>query len=163
MDVIQGMRKRHKRITKAIAADCHVDWASYLIQSGYITPSYLRPFTAMTTVIKSYLLPLINHVAQKPDLTSIALVLIILFLSLKVLNMLWQAVMFWVRLATRIVFWGGAIVLLLWLFNRGVDGAIEDVGYWTRVWNGNYQYWKDQTQSARALHDNFKTGFGKPR
>lgn len=117
----------------------------------------------MTNTMQSYILPLFEHVTQKPDLTSILLVLVILFLSLKLLNMLVQAVMFWVRLASRIAFWGGAIVLLLWFFNRGVDGAMEDVGYWTRVWNGEYEYWKDQTKSAKATHNGFGKGFGRPR
>lgn len=115
----------------------------------------------MATGVRSYVIPLVDHVRQKPDLASIVLVLIILFLSLKLLNMLWQAVMFWVRLATRIAFWSGAIVLLLWVFNRGVDGVVEDVGYWTRIWNGEYQYWKDQTQSAKAMHGTVPERFGR--
>lgn len=117
----------------------------------------------MTSIIRSYLLPLIDQVAKKPDLASIALVLLILFLSLKVLNMLWQAVMFWVRLATRIIFWGGAIVLVLWVVNRGMDGAIEDIGHWTRVWSGEYDYWKDQAQSAKGIQGAFKPRHGRSR
>jgi len=157
MDAVQGMYGPSPGL-KLSSSEQHADWASYLLQTGYITPSYLRPFTVLTSAVKSYLLPLIDHVAQKPDLASIALVLLILFLSLKVLNMLWQAVMFWVRLATRIVFWGGAIVLVLWIVNRGADGVAEDVGHWTRVWSGEYEYWKDQSQSVKAMHDNFRIG-----
>ncbi|KAL1305653.1 hypothetical protein AAFC00_007247 [Neodothiora populina] len=127
------------------------DWATYLIQAGYVTPSYLQPLTTATNIARSYILPIIHKFIEKPDLASIALVLVILFLSLKVLNMLWQAVVFWMRLATRIAFWGGAIVLVLWLANRGFDGAVEDVNYWSRVWSGEYTYWKDQTQSAKSL------------
>ena len=77
--------------------------------------------------------------------------------------MLWQAVMFWVRLATRIVFWGGAIVLVLWVVNRGADGAMEDVAYWTRVWTGEYEHWKDQAQSVKAIHEGFRTGSKRSR
>ena len=133
------------------------------MQSGLITPTYLRPFTTLTSAIRSYLLPLIDRVAQKPDLASILLVLLILFLSLKILNMLWQAVMFWVRLATRIIFWGGAAVIALWIANRGVDGAVEDMQHWSQVWTGEYQHWKDRSQSVKAVHDTFRAGAKRGR
>lgn len=127
------------------------------MQNGYITPSYLRPFTTILSTTKAYLLPLINHVVQKPDLASIALVLVILFLSLKLFNMLWQAVMFWVRLATRLAFWGGGLLVVLWLVNRGVDGAMEDVEYWSRIWKGEYSYWKTQAESTKLMRDGGST------
>ncbi|GAB7350825.1 hypothetical protein MBLNU459_g1359t1 [Dothideomycetes sp. NU459] len=139
------------------------DWAAYILQSGYVTPSYLRPFMAISSTIQTYLIPAIERVIQKPDLATIALMLLILFLSLKLLNMLWQAVMFWVRLATRIVFWGGLIVLGFWLANRGAEGAMEDVGYWTGVWKSNYEHWKDQAESAKLVRDNLGTGGARRR
>lgn len=133
------------------------------MQSGYIMPSYLQPITGLIAAARSYVLPLVDHLTKKPDLASIALVLLILFLSLKVLNMLWQAVMFWVRLATRIIFWGGAIVVALWVVNRGMDGVVEDVGHWTQIWSSEYQHWSDQSQSARTMKNKFGAGSRRGR
>lgn len=81
--------------------------------------------------------------------------LLILFLSLKLLNMLWQAVMFWIRLATRIVFWGGATVLAFWIVHRGIDGAMDDLGYWTGVWKGELEHWQEKAESAKITQKNF--------
>jgi hypothetical protein len=83
---------------------------------------------------------------EKPDLTKIALTLVILYLSLKLLNMLVQSVLFWVRLAFRISFWGGLAVLAFWISQRGIDGAAEDLEYWYRVWKGELEYYKGQAE-----------------
>lgn len=107
------------------------------------------------------MLPLIDRVSQKPDLATIALLLIIFFLSLKLLDMLWQAVMFWLRLVRRIVFWGGLALLGLWMYNRGPEGAMEDIGYWFDVWAGEYRYWKEQAETARMVRDRVGNGRGR--
>lgn len=87
--------------------------------------------------------------SEKPDLATIALLLIILFISLKILNMLYQAVMFWVRLAQRIIFWGSIIAIGVWLYNRGPDGAMEDMGYLASTFWQEYQFWKERSDAAR--------------
>ncbi|KAK4993951.1 hypothetical protein LTR50_000166 [Elasticomyces elasticus] len=134
------------------------NWASYLLHSDTFVPAPLRPLYSLGTTFKSYLLPLLDRVTQNPDLATIVLVLIILFLSLKILNMLWQAVMFWVRLATRIVFWGGIILTGLWVWNRGLGGVADDLGYWSGVWGEEYQYWKEQANAAGLLRENLGAG-----
>lgn len=126
-----------------------------------MTPAYLRPIYTITSTIRSYLLPLLDQITKKPDLASIVLLLIILFLSLRILNMLWRAVMFWVRLAYRVVFWGGLVMAGLWIYSRGVDGAVEDVGYWTGIWTKEYEYWKDQAEAARLVGNRMGQGNGR--
>ncbi|GAB7365502.1 hypothetical protein MBLNU230_g6575t1 [Neophaeotheca triangularis] len=130
------------------------DWAVHFLHSNDNDYSpYLRQAlnytTLLTTYARAYLLPLITNLTQKPDLATIALLLVIFFISLKILNMLYQAVMFWVRLAWRIVFWGGAVLLGLWLYTRGPEGVMNDFGYWMEAWGREYKYWKDQEAGAR--------------
>ena len=110
---------------------------------------YARQLYSVISTIKSYLYTLIDQVSKKPDLATIALLLIIVFISLKILNMLWQTVVFWVRLAARIVFWGGLVALAVWMYSRGPEGVMEDVGYWYSVWNDEHAYWREREKAAR--------------
>ena len=87
--------------------------------------------------------------SSKPDLATLALLLIILFLSLKILNILVQTLLFWLRLAKRIAFWGGLLGLGVWMYTRGPEGVGEDLGYWWSVWNQDYQYWSERERVAR--------------
>lgn len=89
--------------------------------------------------------------------------LVILYISLKLVNMLVQSVLFWARLAFRITFWGGLVVLAFWLSQRGVDGAAEDVGYWYRMWKGELDYYKSQAEQIAQQHSHgygAKSGYG---
>ena len=54
--------------------------------------------------------------------------------------MLAQTVLFWFRLARKVIWWGGLLALGLWMYTRGPEGAMEDVGYWWNVWNKDYEY-----------------------
>jgi hypothetical protein len=48
-------------------------------------------------------------------------------------------------------FWGGLIGIALWMYARGPDGVAQDVQYWYDTWNREYQYWKEQENSAKFL------------
>lgn len=128
------------------------DWAAYLFGDHDALQNYgpyARQFYSLVSTAKSYILPLIDQVSRKPDLATIALLLIILFVSLKILDMLWQTMLFWLRLARKIVFWGGLAALALWLYTRGPDGVMEDVEYWLQVWNHEHEYWRERERAAR--------------
>lgn len=113
---------------------------------------YARQVFGIISTLKSYLIPIIDQLSQKPDLATIALLLIIVLVSLKILDMLYQTVMFWIRLVWRVVFWGGLAALALWMYTRGPDGVAEDMQYLFETWNGEYQNFKDQERVARLMH-----------
>lgn len=94
-------------------------------------------------------MPLLNQAINKPDLMTIVLLLVVLFLSLKILNVMWQAVLFWLRMFKRIVFWGGLSAVGFWLWTRGPDGVVEDVQYWMEVWNNEHTYWREKERAAQ--------------
>jgi hypothetical protein len=91
---------------------------------------------------------------KTPDLTSIALLIIALFISLKVLGMLYRAVMFWIHLAFRVAFYVGLGMTGVWIYTRGAEGALEDVSYWKGYWQGEYQRWNKNQRIVNAA------GFG---
>jgi hypothetical protein len=95
----------------------------------------------------------IYQATKNPDLATIALLLVILFVSLKLLNMLLQSLLFWFRLARSIAFWGGLAVLALWMWTRGPEGMVEDAGYWMHVWSKEYEYWREREGAARLARN----------
>ena len=111
------------------------EWSSYLLSSSNPFRPYILPFLSYTSILKAYTAPLINALTQKPDLATLALLLVIIFLSLKILNMLLSTVMFWLRLAARILFWGSLAIVGLWMWTRGPEGILDDLGYWGRAWS----------------------------
>jgi len=130
-----------------------LDWAAYFLDQSpeaYATYTpYLWPFYNALNTVKSWILPIIDQISHKPDLATIALLLVIVLVSLKILDMLWQTVIFWFKLAKRILFWGGLAALGLWLWSRGPEGMMQDVQYWQEAWSSEYGYWKEQEKMAR--------------
>ncbi|PNS19780.1 Sexual differentiation process protein isp4 [Sphaceloma murrayae] len=103
--------------------------------------------------VQSTLVPFFLRITDKPDLASLALLLILLFISLKVLNLLYQAVMWWVRLFFRLVFWGAIIAVVTWVVARGPDGVVDDIGGLVDTFKGEYSYWQARDQEARYFKD----------
>lgn len=157
MDLVQG--KPCKKLTCIlVSANTTPDWASYLLSSDSPVRPYLAYALSYSSYVRAYTMPIMNAVTQKPDLATIALLLVILFLSLKLLNMLWQAVMFWVRLAYRIVFWGGLAAMALWMWTRGPDGVMEDLNTLAMAWGEEYKYWKEREGMARGNQQPYGRG-----
>ena len=104
-------------------------------------------FTLQST-FTSTLLPLISStlssITTKPDLASIVLLLVVLFLSLKVLGMLLNTVLWWVRLVFRLAFWGGIVGVGLWVWIRGAEGVVGDLQSLSGVWAEEYRYWQEK-------------------
>jgi len=127
-----------------------LDWAHNLLGGDYAayTP-YAYQLYSFVRTLQSWTLQLVDQVSHKPDLATIALLLIIVLVSLKILNMLFQTVLFWFRLARTLAFWGGFVALALWLYSRGPEGMVEDVQYWYDVWMGQYGHWKEQEKLAQ--------------
>lgn len=130
-----------------------VDWAAHLLGDHYATyqtySPYARQAWSFISIARSYALLLVDQVTRKPDLATIALLLIVIFISLKILDILWQTVMFWVRMLRRVVFWGGLVALAAWMWTRGPDGVAEDVGYWVGVWQAEKKHWVERERVAR--------------
>ncbi|KAK1068766.1 hypothetical protein LTR74_005424 [Friedmanniomyces endolithicus] len=133
------------------------DWAAHFLsthptQALLLAPytPYLSTLTSALILAKSWLLHLIDTVSHKPDLATLALLLVIVLVSLKIVDMLWQTLLFWVRLVRRLLFWGGAVGLAVWLWSRGPAGVVEDVGYWVGAWRMEYAGWKEREMGARG-------------
>lgn len=123
-------------------ADYIVFLPSSLHQSAYF-------LTSATSRISYALNLLLDHVKQKPDIASIALLVLLLFISLQMLKLLYRTVIFWVTLAFRIVLYGGMAAIGLWFWTRGIDGVQEDFEGIVAYWNGQYEFYKKQQAATR--------------
>ncbi|RYO29253.1 hypothetical protein AA0111_g6279 [Alternaria arborescens] len=92
----------------------------------FLPPSFASPllqllttFFGISRTLTTHLSPLLNKLITQPDVASILALLAIFFISLKILDMMYRAVIFWVNLALRLVFWGGILVVGFWVYNRG--------------------------------------------
>ncbi|KAJ9647790.1 hypothetical protein H2199_001565 [Coniosporium tulheliwenetii] len=136
-------------------------WTYHLL--GYYTPAYLKPLYTLRDTLSSTLSPLLTRVTTNPDLTSILLLLALLFLSIKILDAAARALLFWVRLAVRLAFWGALAVGGLWVWTRGVEGTVEDLESLGRVWMGEYERFKEAGREGppgRGWDQRREGGFG---
>jgi hypothetical protein len=60
--------------------------------------------------------------------------------------MAYRAVMFWVFLAYRLVVWGAIITIGLWVYNRGLEGFVDDVRDLADYWTEQYQKYSDEVK-----------------
>lgn len=123
----------------------------HLLSEHGNVPPYMRQVYSILSLVQSYALLLVDKISTKPDLTTIALLLVIVLVSLKILDMLYQTVLWWLRMIKSAVFWGGLIGLALWMYTRGPDGVAEDIQHWANTWSGEYQYWKEQERNQNIF------------
>ena len=84
---------------------------------------------------------------------SIALLLVILFVSLKLLDMAWRAMVFWLNLAAKIVFWASMVMLVTWIWTRGPDGFMGDMQDLVAFWSKEYHDTKMRARVEKELRN----------
>ncbi|KAF2120737.1 nuclear pore assembly and biogenesis-domain-containing protein [Lophiotrema nucula] len=126
-----------------------------------VLPRFLPPsiyntlFTTLTTAfglfrtLQAHLTPLFTRIINQPDITSLLIVAVVLLVSLKILDMAYRAVMFWVNLVVKLVLWGGIAILGVWMWNRGIDGFVDDVQELVEYWMDQYQNFSSEVKGAR--------------
>lgn len=66
---------------------------------------------------------------------------------------MYRAIMFWVNMAIRLAFWGSIAVLGVWVYNRGVDGFVEDAGGLIEHWMGEYERFSGEVKGRREREE----------
>lgn len=67
--------------------------------------------------------------ADAPNLTTLALLAVLLFISLKLLNILRKTLLYWIGLVIRLATWGLVAAVGLYVWHRGVEQSMEDLGW----------------------------------
>ncbi|KAL9007160.1 MAG: hypothetical protein Q9188_000094 [Gyalolechia gomerana] len=119
----------------------------YNLYSTYYTPcvAYIRPLQHALLIAESYfyryLFPMLYPIialstrlfraalTEQPSLLSLALLAVLLVISLKVLDMVRRTVIYWISLAIRLVMYVGVVIVGMWVYQRGVEQSLEDLGW----------------------------------
>lgn len=152
-DALHAMKGKHKPVARSSifrrVLMQFLDFLSFMFTQYAI---WLSPISRGLITVQALFMPLITRLTTKPDLPSITLLLVVLYVSLKLMNMLRRAVVFWVMLAFRLVFWGGLGIAALYVYNRGIEDTIEDISRWYGIWMGEYEYWQERGQQAHERY-----------
>lgn len=157
MDLIDGKPALFALTLQSLILTKALGWLHLLRQ--HLSLSHFHTAYRILTTIQSYTTYTVTYLSAlsaslsgstSPSLISIALLVVILFLSLQMLNMLWKWLKWWVYMAGKIAFYGGLIVLGLWLWSRGPDGFVADVEHLVGYFLMEYQYYKRQAEQANV-------------
>ncbi|PLB43923.1 hypothetical protein P170DRAFT_514222 [Aspergillus steynii IBT 23096] len=145
------VRSSYQKII-ASSATAHLEHA----RSTYLDPcidhlraSYLDPFIIQ---------PLANLLTNMPDLLSVFVLLLALFISLKVLDYGRRLVMFWVTLALRLVYWGFIIGAGVYVYNAGLEKAAQDLGWFYGLVKGGVESFQNGAQGQGQAQSSASTG-----
>lgn len=103
---------------------------------------------------------LVDAMEGSPTASSVVVPLVILTVAVIVLNWIRRMVMWWTRMAFRLVFWATIVALGAWVWNRGIEASLRDtfvlggkiVGYCAVVkdiWVAEYKRYEDQQKKTR--------------
>ncbi|KAH5988565.1 hypothetical protein HBI82_204080 [Parastagonospora nodorum] len=146
--------QRQSRNPKSMSPSKSLNYASLLprlLPMSLANPllTLLSTGLGITRTLQTHLNPLITRLVTQPDVASILALIVILFLSLKILDMMYRAVMFWINMFIRIAIWGSVLVVGLWVYNRGPEGFVEDVSGLAEFWMGEFQKYTGEVKEYR--------------
>lgn len=107
------------------------------LRSEYIQPYLIEPLSTFLTTSTAM-----------PDLFSIVLLVIIFYISIRVLDYARRVIMFWVMLAFRLAFWGSVLGFAWYVYRVGIDTAGRDVGWLFGVISGFIQDFQQRAVAA---------------
>lgn len=121
------------------------------------------------------LAPLLDRLTQalysSPDIVVLGFFCLILVLVFQVLSWLRRALVFWTRIAFRMVFYAGLVALAASVWQRGLEASWSDAmavgatllkyGGWVKdVWMSEYQKYEQQGQQTRGGYSSPRAGAG---
>ncbi|KUL91508.1 hypothetical protein ZTR_01591 [Talaromyces verruculosus] len=98
------------------------------IQQNYLEPYLLVPLANIIDTSSSAF--------SSANILSLLTLLLAIYISLRILDYARRVIMFWVMLVVRLTFWAAVIGIGLWVYNVGVETAIQDAGWFWGVVQG---------------------------
>jgi hypothetical protein len=112
------------------------DEAATQIQSFLLSQSSpLRNLSRLLSTVTAHMYPLFAtaldrlaaFVSASPNIVSAALVLVLAVLILQILSMVHRMVLYFTRLAFRMLFWAAVVALMAAAWQRGLEHSLRDV------------------------------------
>ncbi|KAF2002840.1 hypothetical protein P154DRAFT_461780 [Amniculicola lignicola CBS 123094] len=128
-----------------------------LLPPSLLTPTIkiISTTFGIAKTLQSHLTPFLSKIITKPDVASIILLVILLVVSLKILDMAFRAVLFWIKLVLRLAMWGAIGSIGLWVYTRGVDGFIDDVSGLAEHWKAEYDRYSGEVKGYKSQQERF--------
>ena len=104
----------------------------YLAQSysyRYVFPA-LYPVYRFTTFLLSRVLN------DNPDIWTLVVLAIVLFISMKALDILRRQIIYMISVTLRLLLWGTVALVGFYVYQRGVEQTLEDAGWLMGFLNG---------------------------
>lgn len=106
----------------------------------------LKAMTLATTIIN-------NTMHDENWMSKLGLTIAIIVLSFFAIKMVYNAIMSWIRFAFKFGFILGSIAIMVWIWNRGLDGSVEDLRFLFQFWTEQYYKYESQAKSHKAWYD----------
>ncbi|KAK9238153.1 hypothetical protein V1525DRAFT_401697 [Lipomyces kononenkoae] len=110
------------------------DILAFLSQiSPYVSATVKHSRTVLSHAHRLAAPPLLSLTTAEPDLVSIVMLLVILWLSLLVLNQMARMAYGVVAMALKVALLTAGAAAIIWVMNRGVEDAGRDLGHASRM------------------------------
>ncbi|KLJ05524.1 hypothetical protein EMPG_10999 [Blastomyces silverae] len=118
--VIPALQNANKYIPPSISLQALSYYSTFATHFHSISQEYLQPYL---------LTPLQSLLNSPPDLTSLLVLCLVLFISLRVLDYARRIITFWVMLVFRLAFWGSVIGGAYYVYVVGWERAGREAGW----------------------------------
>ncbi|OAA65465.1 hypothetical protein SPI_02252 [Niveomyces insectorum RCEF 264] len=143
---------------------------------AFVQP-YFEPYAKSTTTAASAMVsPLLDRLVRAaynaPDVVVLLGFVLLVVLVVQVLALLRRLVAWWTRLAFRLLFWSGVVLLAAAVWQRGLAQAAQDAAALTGrllgyaafvrdIWRAEYRRYEQQQVQAEAAsqHTNYHSGY----
>lgn len=138
MDLLQNMVLSFLQYSSSHKNDNAIQSQLRELHDNYLFPYIFNPLDRM-----------LSNGLNKADVVSLIIMVAIFWVSLRVLDYARKVVMWWVSLAFRLAFWVLAIGGGWYVYNVGIEKAIQDLGW---IWGLLEGYLNQATQPQRRDH-----------
>lgn len=111
------------------------------MRTDFVEPYIIRPLTSLIAF-------------STTDMMSFFIMIIVLYLSLRILDYARRVVVFWVMLVFKLVFWASVVGLGFYVYNVGVARAVEEAGWFFGLVQGFIEDFMARAESTRQMNSN---------
>ncbi|KAL2363948.1 hypothetical protein RJZ56_003158 [Blastomyces dermatitidis] len=139
--VIPALQNANKYIPPSISLQALSYYSTFTTHFLPISQQYLQPY---------FLTPLQTLLNSPPDLTSLLVLCLLLFISLRVLDYARRIITFWVMLVFRLAFWGSVIGGAYYVYVVGWERAGREAGWLLGLLQGFVEeMWANSLEAQR--------------
>lgn len=123
----------------------HTDYLplAHHLYNTYYTPysAYLIPLQRNILLTQAYFYAYIfpylwpaykffsSLLTEQPSFLTLLLLALVLFISLKALDMMRRTIIYWISLAVKLMMWGAIVGAGVYVYYRGVEESVQDAGW----------------------------------